>query len=166
MPALLPTHTDLVFNIVEQTLTGSIDGVKINARAGSGGRAGSKTRGAVHELLANNPYMTRVKKTVRHPGGPLPRARYQLSTHEHRKLWIRLTPVAEDQRFLHGRAGFAIHGRGPWGSDGCIVPMDFPVVRLIHRLVKAREDAGRPGPTLQVVSVGDFGIFDRLNATA
>lgn len=36
---LLPTRTDLVYNIVELTLTGTIDGVSISADAGSGGRA-------------------------------------------------------------------------------------------------------------------------------
>lgn len=128
----LPSNTDLVYNIVKQMLlTGTIDEITICARAGSGGRAGTKTPGALHELLANNPYTTRVRKAGKRPGGPLPRARYKLSTHEARPNWIRLTPLLEDRRFLHGRAGFAVHGRGPWGSDGCIVPMDFPVVRLL-----------------------------------
>src|SRR3954469_15036364 len=134
--ALLPTRTDLLYNIVEETLVGSIDGVSISAQAGSGGRAGSKTAGAVNLFLANNPYATRVKKTGKHPGGPLPMARYELRTHESHANWIRLTPIAVDDPLLRGRAGFAIHGRGPWGSDGCIVPTDFTVVRLIHRLVK------------------------------
>jgi hypothetical protein len=163
---LLPTRTDLVYDIVELTLTGTIDGVSISADAGSGGRAGSKTKGAVHQLLANNPYATQVKKTKSHPGGPLPRARYELKTHESRPLWIRLTPVAEDGVLLGKRDGFAIHGRGAWGSDGCIVPTDFTVVELLHRLVKARETAGKAPPTLEVISAGDFGRFDRLNATA
>jgi hypothetical protein len=163
---LLPTRTDLVYNIVEQTLTGSVDGVSISATAGSGGRAGSKTAGAVHQLLANNPYATKVKKTKSHPGGPLPRARYELKTHESRPKWIRLTPIAEDGILLGERDGFAIHGRGAWGSDGCIVPTDFTVVELLYRLVKAREEAGQAPPTLEVISAGDFGRFDRLNATA
>jgi hypothetical protein len=67
---------------------------------------------------------------------------------------------------LHGRDGFAIHPRGPWGSDGCIVPTDFTVVRLIHRLVAERERAGRLGPTLQAVAIGDLDRFDRLRSTA
>jgi len=163
---LLPTRTDLLYNIVEQTLVGSIDGVSISARAGSGGRAGSKTAGVINLFLANNPYATRVKKTGTHAGGPLPLARYALRTHESRANWIRLTPLPEDNALLRDRAGFAIHGRGPWGSDGCIVPTDFAVVRLIHRLVKAREAAGRFPPTLEVMAVGDLGRFDRLGSTA
>ena len=31
-----------------------------------------------------------------------------------------LTPGAKNH--MHGRGGFFIHGRGPHGSDGCIVP--------------------------------------------
>ena len=163
---LLPTRTDLVYNIVEQTLTGSIDSVSICAQAGSGGRAGSKTAGAVNMLLANNPYAVDVKKAGKRPGGPLPRARYRLRTHEKHANWIRLTPLQEDGHLLRGRDGFAIHGRGPWGSDGCIVPSDFTVVKLIHRLVKAREESGKPGPTLEVISLGDLAQFERLNRIA
>ncbi len=51
-------NTDLVYNIVEQTITGSIDGVSVVAQAVSGGRAGSKLKGVVNPLLANNPYAT------------------------------------------------------------------------------------------------------------
>jgi len=163
---MLPTRTDLLYNIVEQTLVGAIDGVPITAQAGSGGRAGSKTKGAVNMFLANNPYATSVKKTAAHPGGPLPRARYKLTTHESRDLWIRLTPLEEDGAMLGKRDGFAIHGRGSWGSDGCIVPTDFTVVQLIHRLVKARESAGKEAPTLEVVAAGDFAPFDRMNRIA
>jgi hypothetical protein len=163
---LLPTRTDLVYNIVEQTLAGTIDGVSITAQAGAGGRAGSKTPGAVNMFLANNPYAVGVKKVGKGSGGPLPRARYRLHTHEKHANWIRLVPLPEDGHLLRGRDGFAIHGRGSWGSDGCIVPSDFTVVKLIHQLVEAREKEGKPGPTLEVVSVGDLDRFERLNTIA
>jgi hypothetical protein len=164
--SLLPTDTDLVYNIIEQTLTGSVDGISISAHAGSGGRAGSKTKGAVNFFIANNPFATGVKKTSKHPGGPLPRARYELRTHEKRPHWVRLTPLAEDGKLLGTRDGFAIHGRGAWGSDGCIVPSDFSVVRLLHKLCKAREDAGKSPPTLAVVSYGDLTQFERMSSIA
>jgi hypothetical protein len=160
------TGTDLVYNIVEEQLTGLIDGVSIDAYAGSGGRAGTKTKGAVNIFLANNPYATGVKKQGQRPGGPLPLARYTLKTHETKSVWIRLLPFAEDERLLGNRAGFAIHGRGTWGSDGCIVPDDFHVVQKLHALTKAREKAGKPAPTLAVVAIGDFERFDRLRTTA
>ena len=160
------TGTDLVYNIVEQVLSGEIDGVTITAHAGSGGRAGTKTKGAENFFLANNPYATQVKKKGQRPGGPLPLARYALRTHESKNNWIRLTPLGSDKSLLGDRDGFAIHGRGKWGSDGCIVPTDFNMVQLIYSLVQAREAANKPAPTLGVVAVGDFGRFDRLNSTA
>jgi hypothetical protein len=160
------TETDLVYNIVEQMLSGRLDGVTITAHAGSGGRAGSKTKGAENIFLANNPYATRVKKKGTRPGGPLPLARYYLRTHESKNKWIRLLPFASDAKLLRNRDGFAIHGRGKWGSDGCIVPTDFNIVKVLYELVEAREKAQKPAPTLAVVAVGDFERFDRLNATA
>lgn len=151
--------TDLTYNIVEETLGGMIDGVSISATAVSGGRAGSKQTGAVNPFLANNPYATRVKKTATTPGGPLIIGKYQLRTHESRENWIRLVPF--DENHMHDRDGFAIHGRGKRGSDGCIVPTDFAVVTQLHSLVKAREQAGKAAPTLAVVAVGDLDAIDR-----
>jgi len=149
--------TDLVYNIVEAHLVGSIDGAYINARAGSGGRAGSKTPGAVNQNLANNPFGTRVKLTEANPGGALQMGFYTLRTHESRENWIRLNPSPGTN--MHGRAGMAIHGRGKRGSDGCIVPTDFNIVLQLHRLCKAREKAGHPAPTLEVVAVGNLDQF-------
>jgi hypothetical protein len=158
-------RSDLVYNIVEQSLVGNVDGKWINARAVSGGRAGSKTHGVVEFMRANNPYATGVKKSSTVAGGPLPMVTYYLKTHESRPSWIRLIPLANNAA-MRGRDGFAIHGRGKRGSDGCIVPTDFNVVQLLYKLVKAREDAGKPAPTLAVVAIGDLERFDRLNRTA
>jgi hypothetical protein len=160
------TGTDLVYNIVEELLNGRLDGVSITAHAGSGGRAGSKTKGVANIFLAGNPYATGVKKTDKNPGGPIPMARYTLRTHEKKNNWIRLLPFSEDAKLLGSRDGFAIHGRGKRGSDGCIVPTDFNIVQLLYKLVEAREKAGKAAPTLAVVAVGDLGRFDRLNRTA
>lgn len=161
-----PTPPDLVYNIVEQTLQGRIDGVAITAQAVSGGRAGSKTPGVVNFFLANNPYMTRVKEHGAQAGGPIAIARYAIHTHKTTPNWLRLIPVAGYGERLHGRDGFAIHGRGPIGSQGCIVPTDFNVVEQLYALVKAREAADGPAPTLEVVAIGDFERFDRLQTTA
>ncbi len=166
------TGTDLIYNILEEQLVGEIDKVSISAYAVSGGRAGSKTRGAVNPLLANNPYATRVKKKGEKqdapPGGPIVLGRYSLQTHETKANMIRLVPAAGTD--MHGRSGFLIHGRGPRGSDGCIVPTDFHLVQLLHKLVKARETAGKAAPTLAVVAIGDFRSLDlkldQLNRTA
>jgi hypothetical protein len=156
------TGTDLVYNILEQQLVGEIDGVSISAYAVSGGRAGSKTVGAVNPFLANNPYATGVKKkgdkNNAPPGGPIVIGRYSLKTHEKKADMIRLLPQAGNH--MRGRSGFLIHGRGPRGSDGCIVPTDFHVVLLLYRLVKAREQAGQEAPSLAVVAIGDFRALD------
>jgi hypothetical protein len=151
--------TDLTYNIVEEVLGGSIDGVLISAAAVSGGRAGSKTPGAVHLFLANNPYATRVKKSNTTPGGPLVIGKYRLKTHESTPNWIRLLPFGETH--MHKRDGFAIHGRGKRGSDGCIVPTDFAVVQQLYSLVAARERSGGPAPTLAVVAIGDLDAVER-----
>jgi hypothetical protein len=62
---------------------------------------------------------------------------------------------------MHGRAGFAIHGRGPEGSQGCIVPKDFSVVQTIYRLVKERKDKMKSPISIQVYAVGDLDYFQR-----
>lgn len=154
------TAPDLFYNIVEERLFGSLDSKNFDAHAVSGGRAGSKTPGAVNQFLANNPFLTDVKLGAGHPGGPLPMALYTLSCHETRPNWIRLNP--DDPLDLGDRAGFAIHGRGQRGSDGCIVPFDFNVVLRLYTLTRARGVAGRAAPSLQVFATGDLGRFEKM----
>lgn len=150
---------DLGYNILEQVLTGEIDGVAISAHAVSGGRAGSKTKGAVNPFLANNPYLTSVKKLANQPGGPLIMGKYSLKTHETKANWLRLVPFPEND--MKNRDGFAIHGRGLRGSDGCIIPTDFNVVTLLYSLVRNRENAGEAAPILSVYAIGDLERYDR-----
>lgn len=148
-------NTDLTYNIVEASLTGQVDGVWFNARANSGGRGGSKKKGVQQYFLANNPFASGVKLRegdASSVGGTLPMGRYILRLHESRKNWIRLIPAAGNQ--MHGRSGFAIHGRGIRGSDGCIVPTDFPIVLRLCKLAEARRKAGKPDIQLSVVAVG------------
>ncbi len=150
--------SDLTYNIVEMRLTGIIDGKTFDASAFSGGRAGSKQKNAVHPILANNPFLTGVKKETKDDiGGSLPLGMYELKTHEdkkNKKNWIRLNPVAGTN--MKTRGGMAIHGRGQRGSDGCIVPEAFDNVLAIHALCAAREKSGRAPPTLEVVAIGDL----------
>ncbi len=100
-----------------------------------------------------------IKKSSSIAGGPLIMGKYKLKTHESKQNWIRLVPFTENN--MHGRDGFAIHGRGQRGSDGCIVPTDFSVVQLIYSLVKAREAAGKPEPTLAATAIGDFDYIEK-----
>lgn len=150
---------DLTYNIAESRLTGKVAGENISAYAGSGGRAGSKTPGAVNSWLANNPFATKVKlpKDKSHPGGPLPMGQYRVVLHPEKLNWLRLIPVDESQ--MHGRSGMAIHGRGARGSDGCIVPSDFNVVLRLCLLVKKHKEETRSDPLLEVIAVGDLDRF-------
>ncbi len=140
----------LKYNIAEAMLYGKIENLEIREFAGSGGRSMTKTRGAENWLLENNWEMTFVKKTKDHPGGPLPRGRYKMVIHESRANWIRLIPLAGT--YMGGRDGMAIHGRGPRGSDGCIVPLDFNVVlKLVQKLKEIDYN-----PILEVIVEGDL----------
>ena len=155
---------DLTYNIASGLLQGRVGDTSISASAGSGGRAGSKTAGALNWWLANNPFATAVKlaKDKSNPGGPLPLGKYRIAPHEKRADMLRLAPF--DAAQMHGRTGMLIHGRGPRGSDGCIVPTDFAVVRLLCSLVKSRRERGEPDLVLQVIAFGQD--LDRQNQTA
>jgi hypothetical protein len=160
---LRPTAAELTYNIASGQLTGRIDGVSISASAGSGGRSGTKTAGALNWWLANNPLATGVKLSSdkSRPGGPLPLGEYKVVLHESRQNWLRLVPL--DEAAMHGRSGMAIHGRGPRGSDGCIVPTDFAVVTQLCRLIRNRNSAGGANVVLEVVAIGQD--LDRQNRT-
>jgi hypothetical protein len=151
----MASGSDLTYNIIEAHLTGKVDGVQINARAHSGGRGGSKKKGAQQYFLVDNPFATGIKldeKNKDSVGGTLPMGRYNLRPHEKRKNWIRLIPGAQNN--MKGRAGFAIHGRGKRGSDGCIVPTDFNIVLKLYALAEARQKQRLPEITLEVVAIG------------
>ena len=155
---------DLTYNVVEQTLKGKIGKTAVSAHAVSGGRAGSKKANATNNFLANNPFSSGVKKKGNIPGGAIPLARFELRLHESRANWIRLVPLKGEN--LHGRDGFAIHGRGQRGSDGCIVPTDFHNVLLLCSLVKTQHEHGMPAPILEVVAIGDLSRFEKLRQLA
>lgn len=145
---------ELTYNIASGILSGSVDGHSISASAGSGGRAGTKTAGALEWWLANNPFATSVKLPgdKSHSGGPLPIGLYRLALHETTKNWLRLIP--ENPMQMQNRDGMAIHGRGKRGSDGCIVPTDFKVVTQLCMLVKKRKEAGGRAVRLKVLAQG------------
>jgi hypothetical protein len=152
---------EFTYNIAESRLTGELefDGKKetFNAYAGSGGRAGSTTPGAIDSFLTNNPFATRVKGLesdgkIKKIGGPIPQGIYELSPHESKEYWIRITPTDGTEMF--GRDGFAIHRRGPNGSIGCIVPSDSHVVIRLYNLLKKRQAQGQTTPKLKVIAEG------------
>jgi hypothetical protein len=71
---------------------------------------------------------------------------------------------------MHNRDGFAIHGRGQRGSDGCIVPENFRVVLELLDAAKFRAKKGISPLILEVIAVGDLDYFlnkmDRYARTA
>lgn len=121
---------DLTYYIFEGVLTGFVGSRMFHMSALSGG-AGGTTKGTTSTGV-NNPYEEGLKttgpvKTAGHVhGGPIPPGTYIIqkpAQHSHLGLSARL-----DHRHWRpmGRDGFYIHGRGPHGSDGCIVPLLQP----------------------------------------
>ena len=118
----------LTYYIREGVLAGTIYGQMFHLEALSGGGGGSTTHKVATSV--NNPYMEGLKTSgaanaLGHVhGGPLPPGKYIVHTpsqHPHLGLSAKLThPKFRPM----GRDGFYIHGRGPHGSDGCIVPLD------------------------------------------
>jgi hypothetical protein len=156
---------DLTYNIASGVLNGRIGNTSISAQAGSGGRAGTTTPGALNWWLANSPLATRVKlqkKNSPNPGGPIPIGRYRVVPHESKKNRLRLLPLASTQ--MVDRDGMLIHRDGPRGSDGCIVPTDFAVVTLLCSLVHHRAEQGGAAILLDVIATGQD--LDRQYRTA
>lgn len=146
---------DLRFNIVDGLLQGFLDGCRFSLTCGSGGRAGSKTPGAVNWHLSGNPLATHIgghNSMGTHIFGPLPIGEYTLSTREKDENWIVLTPDAATYTF--DRSGFAIHGRGVVGSHGCIVVNDFLQLTRMYDSVVVRQKVMAANYRLQVVAVG------------
>lgn len=127
----------LTYSLYQGVLTGTAGGRSIEMKAYSGGGGGS-TRSASDPFAVNNPVVTEQKqrgRTVR--GGPIPVGEYIILPPAtwHGSLAAVLVPRASMKR-----SGFMIHGRGPLGSDGCIVPTDNTQFReLMERL---KQDGG------------------------
>ncbi len=143
---------NLTYYVFEGVLVGQAGGRQFHIFARSGGGGGTTKGGET--FVGNNPYMTGFRtagkgKSHLH-GGPVPLGRYKIekpTTHPHLGLSALLKP--DPPRKMAGRSGFFIHGRGPHGSDGCIVPLGS-----FEDLIKAIEKDG--GGVLHVVeSFGD-----------
>lgn len=124
----------MMYLIKERLLFGDVGGEHFSMTAVSGGRAGSKETNVVDNSVANNPYRTdqKLNKPREIVGGPLPCGTYSMEIDTTKmSKWIRLVPHSSN--FMGSRGGFAIHGRGSRGSDGCIVPLVYvDLVKLWH----------------------------------
>ncbi len=154
-------RSSLTYYIFEGVLVGQAGGSSFHIFALSGGGGGSKSTvpGWVAGDVVNNPYMTglaeRDTKSGHRHGGPIPAGLTTIAgprpTTKGKGRWATLVP--DPRNAMMHRSGFAIHGRGKHGSDGCIVPTnpaDF------QRLMDALEVDG--GGDLYVLTTmsGDF----------
>ena len=136
---------NLYYSIFLGKLWGSAAGQSLSIAATSGGRGGSTTPGAVATSVRDNPF--KIGQKTDHAsgvhGGPLPIGKYRIDApiHSgHMGRCAKLTPVDGGISFgMFGRSGFFIHGRGPHGSDGCIVPLNGSE---FQKLMKALAESG------------------------
>lgn len=129
---------NLTYLIFEGLLTGTAGDQFVHLTALSGGGGGStkhRTSAAV-----NNPYMealrTRGEGGYHVHGGPIPPGKYLIcKPGRHRHLGLSAQLIHTASKAPMGRDGFYIHGQGPHGSDGCIVPIDVSQFRRLMDLL-------------------------------
>jgi hypothetical protein len=132
---------DLSYFIQEGVLVGKVGERPFHILAVSGGGGGSTAQRPAASM--NNPYMEAFKtadKTRHKPhahGGPIPPGIYAIRPPAHNAhLGLSAALVLERGGSTH-RSGFYIHGRGPHGSDGCIVPLDTKQFQQLMAALKA-----------------------------
>jgi len=162
-----PTGINLTYAIFDGVLVGQIGGRHIHILAASGGGGGStiphNPKGGYSGAHQGEfyPYLTGLQAsgatnsaTHRH-GGPLPIGRYRMlyeANHPHLHQCVRLIP-----QFPSHRSGFLIHGRGPHGSDGCIVPI------FSGTAAKQRESYLALVHDIQAAGSGDLHVVMSIN---
>ena len=162
----------LEYSAASELLTGAIGSSRFRVVASSGGSRGHKTsvsaKAAGKYLHAQASSLTShlaTTKTIEKDGkylqrgGTLPPGHYICDYHAKHAAFGECIQLRQTSDALaihspfspfpipHGRSGFFIHGSGPKGSDGCIVPAN-EVERL--RLNKAVRDF--PGKVILLVT--------------
>jgi hypothetical protein len=154
----MPGKANLTFYVNAGMLSGKLNGKYISFPVVSGGGGGAKGRvfgedpGAVNNPFRSN-QKENAKKKIR--GGSIPSGTYRIgipARQPHLGLAARLTPLKVPE--LGTRGGFFIHGRGPKGSDGCLVPLDAKNYQLLMAGLKADN-----GGALSVFGVVDLPQF-------
>jgi hypothetical protein len=136
----------LTYSIAKEILEGSIDNRNFRFHAWSGGARGQKGNSADHDAASYDVFRKTQHSKAIH-GGPLPPGIYicqHVAHHPHFGECIRLdqTPTAIfriDKNVniqFYDRDGFYVHGRGPHGSDGCIVPENEDDRKRLNHAVK------------------------------
>ncbi len=119
---------NLTYYIFEGVLTGFVYDRVLHIAALSGGAGGGTKSNTTS--AANNPYAEGLKTTGTPGtkghvhGGPIPPGRYMIKKPGNRPHLGLCAELVHQYRRPAGRDGFYIHGSGPHGSDGCIVPLD------------------------------------------
>jgi hypothetical protein len=136
----------LIYDSGHEMLHGTVGTTQFSFRAYSGGGRGSVNKPAGVATVSS--WSFRIKEHGNVRGGPLPPGNYKCvyySNHPKFHECISLNPI--DVADLANRDGFFIHGRGPKGSDGCIVPaVKDDRLKLIASI------KNHPGTVLRVVN--------------
>jgi hypothetical protein len=117
----------LEYYIMERILRGTVGGKPVHFFALSGGGGGRRGKPFPTDIV-NNPYFESRQyiESKGQDGGPIPPGWYWIRHSDAKDfpkhgVCVRLQPMKHT--FVMGRGGFLIHGRGRFGSEGCIVPM-------------------------------------------
>lgn len=151
-----PRHY-LVYLIASERLYGRVDGQLFDFRAYSGGGRGSVgNRRAEQSAASFDPRTKASGHEFGERGGPIPPGKYLAHPSEANptlgrasKLHSWTAHLAYPTRGYDFPGGFYIHGRGRYGSDGCIVP-ELPANR--ERLQDAIDAAGTVVPLWVLLS--------------
>lgn len=136
----------LLYNVTEGHLHGVLAGRVINAKGGAGGRAGTTVPNAESPDFVNNPLTASAASR-----GPIPQGYYYMRPHESKAKRIRLDPLPENN--MYNRTDFLIHGRGPKGSEGCIVIYQNDDLLTICNAVKLHLKSTGTKPILKVTAL-------------
>mgnify|MGYP001286680606 CR=1 FL=1 len=147
----MPHAAHLTFDASAELLSGLVGTHHFHVHAVSGGGRGATVAGVASERLTSHMATTKtIKQNGQYiqRGGTLPPGAYTcqyLANHPPFGECIRLhalpsataihSPFAT-MPIVHGRGGFYIHGRGPHGSDGCIVPLHHGKRILLNRAIR------------------------------
>ena len=156
------THTALLeYNAARELLMGTIGSSHFNLVAYSGGSRGHKTdvgagkaarylHSRANSLFSHLATTRTIEKhgTFIQRGGTLPPGHYICQYHADHPTFKECIQLAQTSDALaihspfasmpipHGRGGFFIHGSGPKGSDGCIVPANNSERLRLNKAVK------------------------------
>jgi hypothetical protein len=146
----------LTYDIAAERLFGSVGRQYFDMRAVSGGGRGRKI-GLPSHSLSSYLSTTGENSPKGERGGPLPGGDYKceyLPNHPPFHECIHLRLLTSHQHLVLSKVGghrgldsFYIHGRGPKGSDGCIVPLDNADRLRLNLAVK-----DNPGTYLRVIN--------------